>query len=186
MVGQGDTIPFPQGELQTSYARVRSPENARGGGEDQRKQSASIRLEDAQHSGYAIVGVGAYLGLCWIDPHFFVHFSACGNVGALRCCERRAQIRANGASGRSEAHQRIQDSVPATDLSIAGRRAGRSSPRALAALVPVRRAIHCRALCRSRASSLHSDSQPSGFDPAQFYGSDRIWSFSVGATLTSG
>jgi len=48
-------VPFPQAEFQASYARVRSPENATGGGADQRKQSASIRLEDVQRSGYALV-----------------------------------------------------------------------------------------------------------------------------------
>src|SRR3954468_4868635 len=53
--GRVTFVPWPQGEFQTSYARVKSPEDPSGVGADQRKQSASVRLEDAQHSGYALI-----------------------------------------------------------------------------------------------------------------------------------
>src|SRR2546430_13150634 len=114
-------VPWPQGEFQASYARVKSPENATGGGADQRKQSGSIRLEDAQHSGYALIEwarTGEYVG----SARTFAFTSLLAETWA-RYDRLNAALRIERTERPDE--QRLVDEfrapVPASDLSIAGR-----------------------------------------------------------------
>jgi hypothetical protein len=184
--GRVTFVPWPQGEFQTSYARVKSPENPDGGGADQRKQSASIRLEDAQHSGYALLEwahTGDYVG----STRSFAYTSLLAETWA-RYDRLNGALRIERTERPDE--QRLVDAfrtqVPATDLSIAGRsRWTIITARAAASLVN-NRAISFEPfaeLARARVSPIL---RPSGFDPRQFYGSDRIWSVSVGAKLAFG
>ena len=114
-------VPWPQGEFQTSYARVKSPENPDGGGADQRKQSASIRLEDVQHSGYALfewARTGDYVG----STRSFAYTSLLAETWA-RYDRLNGALRIERTERPDE--QRLVDPfrtpVPATDLGIAGR-----------------------------------------------------------------
>jgi hypothetical protein len=184
--GRVTLVPFPQGEFQTSYARVRSPENARGGGEDQHKQSASIRLEDAQHSGYGLLEwarTSDYVGLTrtFAFTSLLAETSARYGVasGALRFerTERPDEARLTNE---------FKTPLPANDLSITGRSRWTIITGRLAAQIPMARTLSFEPFAEVARIRFTPTLRPSGFDPAQFYGSDRIWSFSLGATLRLG
>jgi hypothetical protein len=179
-------VPWPQGEFQTSYARVKSPENPTGGGADQRKQSASIRLEDVQHSGYALfewAHTGDYVG----STRTFAFTSLLAEIWA-RYDQLSGALRIERTERPDE--QRLVDAfrtpVPATDLSIAGRsRWTIVTARAAVSLVNAR-AFTIEPFVEVARAGVSPTLRPSGFDPRQFYGSDRIWSVSAGAKLAFG
>ena len=179
-------VPWPQGEFQTSYARVKSPENPTGGGADQRKQSASIRLEDVQHSGYALfewAHTGDYVG----STRTFAFTSLLAETWA-RYDQLSGALRIERTERPDE--QRLVDAfrtpIPATDLSIAGRsRWTIVTARAAVSLVNSR-SFTMEPFVEVARAHVSPTLRPSGFDPRQFYGSDRIWSVSVGARLAFG
>jgi hypothetical protein len=179
-------VPFPQAELQTSYARVRSPENATGGGADQHKQSASIRLEDVQHSGYALFE--------WARTSDYVGSS---RTFAFTSLLAETWARYGWASGAFRIErtdrpdeQRLADEfrtpLPATDLTIAGRSEWTIITARLAATLPVMRRVTLEPFTEVARIRFRPTLEPAGFDPAQFYGSNRIWSVSVGVKLALG
>jgi len=179
-------VPWPQGEFQTSYARVKSPENPDGGGADQRKQSASIRLEDVQHSGYALfewARTGDYVG----STRSFAYTSLLAETWA-RYDRLNGALRIERTERPDE--QRLVDPfrtpVPATDLGIAGRsRWTIITARAAASFVNAR-AFSLEPFAELARARVSPTLRPSGFDPRQFYGSDHLWSVSVGAKLAFG
>jgi hypothetical protein len=178
-------LPFRQAEIQGSYARVKSPENATGGGADQRKQSASIRLEDAQRSGYALfewARTGDYVG----SDETFAYTSLLAETWA-RYGAVNGALRFERTDRPDE--ERLLDPfrtpIPATDLSIAGRsRWMIITGRAAASFSVARLAFDPFAeVARIFVSETVN---PSGFDPRSFYGSDRMWSMSIGAKVSFG
>jgi hypothetical protein len=179
-------VPFPQGELQTSYARVRSPENATGGGADQRKQSASIRLEDAQHSGYGL--------LEWARTTNYVGSSRTFAFTSL-LAETWARYDLVSGALRFERTERPDEArlvdefrtpLPAPDLSIAGRSRWTIITARVAATLPAAKAVTLEPFVEVARIRFSPTLTPSGFDPTQFYGSSRIWSVSLGAKLAFG
>jgi hypothetical protein len=184
--GRVTLVPFPQGEFQTSYARVRSPENARGGGEDQHKQSASIRLEDAQHSGYGLLEwarTSDYVG----STRTFAFTSLLAETSA-RYGVASGALRLERTERPDEARltNEFKTPLPANDLSITGRSRWTIITGRVAVQVPVPRTLSFEAFAEVARIRFTPTLRPSGFDPTQFYGSDRIWSFSLGATLRLG
>jgi hypothetical protein len=184
--GRVTLVPFPQGEFQTSYARVKSPENARGGGEDQHKQSASIRLEDAQHSGYGLLEwarTSDYVG----STRTFAFTSLLAETSA-RYGVASGALRLERTERPDEARltNEFKTPLPANDLSITGRSRWTIITGRLAVQVPVARTLSFEPFAEVARIRFTPTLRPSGFDPAQFYGSDRIWSFSLGATLRLG
>jgi hypothetical protein len=184
--GRVTFVPFPQGEIQTSYARVRSPENARGGGADQRKQSASLRLEDAQRSGYGL--------LEWARSTNYVGSSR-GFAFTSLLAETSARFGVVSGALRFERTDRpdeerlvneFRTAQPGTDLSIAGRSRWTIITARVAASLPTAKSILLEPFAEVARIRFRPTLTPSGFDPAQFYGSSRIWSFSVGAKLALG
>ena len=184
--GRVTFVPFPQGEFQTSYARVRSPENATGGGVDQHKQSASIRLEDAQHSGYGL--------LEWARTSNYVGSS---RTFAFTSLLAETWARYGPASGalRFERTERSDEErlvdpfrspLPAPDLSITGRSRWTIITARLAASLPGARTFSVEPFVEVARIRVAPTLKPSGFDPTQFYGSSRIWSLSAGAKLAFG
>jgi hypothetical protein len=179
-------VPWPQGEFQTSYARVKSPENPAGGGADQRKHSASIRLEDVQHSGYALfewARTGDYVG----STRTFSFTSLLAETSA-RYDRISGALRFENTERPDE--QRLLDEfrtpVPSTDLSIAGRSRWTIISARIAANVLNARSFTIEPFAEAGRAKVSPTLRPSGFDPRQFYGSDRIWSVSVGARLAFG
>ena len=184
--GRVTLVPFPQGEFQTSYARVRSPENATGAGADQHKQSASIRLEDVQHSGYALfewARTTDYVG----SSRTFAFTSFLAETWA-RYGWASGALRIEGTDRPDE--DRLADEfrtpLPATDLSIAGRSRWTIVTLRLAASLPEARGITLEPFTEVARIRFTPTLKPAGFDPAQFYGANRIWSVSVGAKLAFG
>ena len=177
--------PYPQIEMQTSYARVKSPENARGGGPDQRKSSASIRLEDAQHTGYALAEWSRASDYVGKDRSFF--FSSYLLETAASYKPFRGALRWERTERPDE--ERLIDlfrtAVPATDFSISGRSRWTTESARLSVPVVVRRGglEPFVEVARVRFSPTVT---PTGFDPRTFYGSDHIWSFSAGVKLSFG
>ncbi len=184
--GRVTYLPWQQGEIQTSYARVKSPENAGGGGADQRKQSASIRLEDAQHSGYALFEwsrTGDYVG----STRTFTFNSVLAETWAK-------YDRVNGAL-RIERTERPDDQrlanefrtpLPSSDLSIAGRSRWTIITARIAASLANSRRLVAEPFVELARARVSPTLKPSGFDPRQFYGSSQIWSISVGAKVAFG
>jgi hypothetical protein len=184
--GRVSFVPWPQGELQTSYARVKSPENSTGGGADQRKQSASIRLEDAQHSGYALfewARTGDYVG----STRVFTFTSFLAETWA-RYDRLSGGFRIERTDRPDE--QRLADEfrapVPATDLSISGRSRWTIITARLALSLPEAKSLAIEPFAEVARVRVSPTLKPAGFDPRQFYGSSRIWSFSAGARLALG
>jgi hypothetical protein len=179
-------VPWPQGEFQTSYARVKSPEDPAGGGADQRKQSASIRLEDAQHSGYALFE--------WARTGDYVGSTRTFNFTSLLAETSARYDRVSGAlrieSTERPDEERLADEfrtpVPATDLSIEGRsRWAIITARVSGSLIDAR-SLSIEPFAEVAHARVTQTLRPSGFDPRQFYGSDRICSISVGAKVAFG
>ena len=97
-----------------------------------------------------------------------------------------------GGAERTERpdEQRLADPfrtpIPATDLSIAGRsRWTIVTARAAVSLVNAK-AFTIEPFAEVARAHVSETLRPSGFDPRQFYGSDRIWSVSLGAKLALG
>jgi len=179
-------VPWPQGEFQISYARLKSPESPSGAGVDQRKRSASIRLEDVQHSGYALVE--------WARTADYVGSAQTFAFNSL-LAETWAKYDRLSAGLRFERTDRpdeerlvdpFRTAVPATDFGIAGRSRWTIITARLAAQLLNAETFTIEPfveIARPRASPTL---RPSGFDPRQFYGADHIWSVSAGAKLALG
>ena len=154
--GRLTLVPFPQAELQTSYARVRSPENATGGGADQHKQSASIRLEDVQHTGYALfewartadyAGSSRTLAFTTLLAETWARYEWAS--GALR-------IERTDRPDEARLADEFRTPLPATDLSIEGRSQWTIITVRAAALLPEIAGATLeigRASCRERVSN---------------------------------
>lgn len=184
--GRVTFTPIAQAEIQTSYARVKSPENATGGGADQRKQSASIRLEDAPHSGYALAEwerTGDYVGA----TRTFAFNSLLAETWA-RHGRASGALRLERTERPDE--QRLEDPfrtpVPAPDLSILGRSRWTIITGRVAATFADTKTLSFEPFVELARIGVSPTLKPSGFDPRQFYGSDRMWSVSVGAKLSFG
>jgi hypothetical protein len=178
-------VPWPQGEFQTSYARVKSPEEPSGSGAEHRKQSASIRLEDVQHSGYALfewARTGDYVG----STRTFSFTSLLAETWA-RYDQFSGALRIERTDRPDEARlsNEFRTPVPATDLSIAGRSQWTIVTARLAADIRAR-AIGIEPFAEVARARFSPTLRPSGFDPRVFYGSNRIWSLSIGAKLSFG
>jgi hypothetical protein len=181
--GRVTYLPWPQGEIQTSYARVKSPENPDGGGADQRKQSASFRLEDLQHTGYALFEwsrTGEYSGstqsftFTSLLAETWVKYDRVNGALRIEFTERPDEERTT---------DEFRTSVPPTDLSIAGRSRWTIITARLAGSLIHAREFLVEPFVEVARADVSPTLQPTGFDPAQFYGSSRIWSVSVGAKL---
>ena len=184
--GRVTFVPFHQGEIQTSYARLRSPENATGGGADHRKQSASIRLEDAQHSGYGLFEWARTTSYAGSSPAFA--FNSLLAEGFARYGRMSGAVRFERTERPDE--QRLIDEfrnqVPASDLSISGRSRWTIITARLAASFQPVKTLSFEPFSEVARIGFRPTLTPTGFDPVQFYGATRIWSISVGAKVALG
>lgn len=203
-------------ELQGSHARVKSPELDRGGGLDQRKWNVSLRFEnEPEHTGemgdmpmehdeathaameksddskstwrrYGLIEWGRSADYDADDEAFsFTTILAESEIG-------RGALAAGLRLERTERpeEERLADPFrtvrPATDFSILGRtrwdiaslrvraRAWESKSAALTPFIEVGRQ-HVTELAK-----------PSAFEPKSFYGSNTLWSYSAGLTISAG
>ncbi len=178
-------LPFSQAEIQGSYARVKSPEVAAGGGVDQRKQSASIRLEDAQHSGYGLfewAHTGEYaggtktLGFTSFLAETWTRYEGVNGAIRLERTERPDEAR-------------LPDpfrTAPASSQSPLGRSLWTILTVRLAASLHTVAGLSLDPFAEVARIHVAEGRTSAAFDPRQFYGSNRIWSVSLGAKLSFG
>jgi hypothetical protein len=178
--------PWPQGEFQASYARVKSPENPAGGGADQRKQSASVRLEDAQQTGYALLEwarTGEYAG----STRTFTFTSLLAETWA-KYDRLNGGLRIERTERPDE--QRLLDEfrapVPPTDLSIAGRSRWTIITARTAMSLESLKSLALEPFVEVARARVSPTLRPAGFDPRTFYGSSTIWSLSAGVKMSFG
>ena len=179
-------LPFSQGEIQASYARVKSPEVAAGGGADQRKQSASIRLEDAQHSGYGLlewahtgeyVGGTKTIGFTSVLAETWAKYDAVSGAIRLERTERPDEARLSDP---------FRTAGPASGQSLLGRSRWTILTARVSASLREVASLSIEPFAEVARIHVAEDQTPAAFDPRQFYGSTRIWSVSVGAKLSFG
>lgn len=179
-------LPFSQAEMQASYARVKSPEVATGGGADQRKQSASIRLQDAQHSGYGLLEwahTGEYIGgtktvgFTSLLVETWAKYDAVSGAIRLERTERPDEARLSDP---------FRTAGPASGQSLLGRSRWTILTARTAASLHAFGGLSLEPFAEVARILVSEDQTPAAFDPRQFYGSNRIWSVSVGAKLSLG
>ena len=184
--GRATYAPWQQTEFQASYARVKSPENPAGGGADQRKKSASVRLEDAQHSGYALFEWARTDDYAGSTPTFsYTSWLA----------ETWAKYDRVNAGLRMESTERPDEQrllnefrapVPPTDLSISGRSRWTIITLRAAVSLPPFVSLQLDPFVEAARARVSPTLRPSGFDPGSFYGSSTIWSVSAGLKMSFG
>lgn len=178
-------FPAAGAEIQGSHARVRSPEIARGGGPDDRKWSTSARFEDVARGWYAMGEWARTTGYAGSSKTFaFSSFlieaeSAAGPLavaGRIEVTERPDEERLTNP---------FRSSPGGHDFSILGR--SRWTIATLRVAAPLSRSrMEFEPFLELAHHRVRETFQPSGFVPAQFYGSDRIWMLSLGARLAFG
>ena len=203
-------------ELQGSHARVESPELDRGGGLNQRKWSVSLRYDDqaaqsgemgdmpmehdeAMHAAmeasenststwrrYGLVEWGRSSDYEEDDDAFsFTTMLAEGEIG-------RGRVAAGLRLERTERpeEERLADPFrtlrPSTDFSILGRTRWDMISARLSANAWKSRSVALTPFVEIGRQHVTELAKPSAFDPKSFYGSNTLWSYSVGLTISAG
>ena len=184
-------MPVPAFEIQGSLARVKSPELAPGGGLDQRKSSVSARYDDGSLDENQL---HRYVLAEWARSSEYDRqtraFSFTTMLGEGEVSRGRVAIAGRVERTERPEEERLADPFrtlrPSTDFSILGRTrwdvvTGRVSARAwqsrsfvLAPFVEI---------ARQHATPITAGAV---FDPKAFYGSNTMWSTTIGLKLTAG
>ena len=208
-------FPITGVEFQASYANVKSPELDRGGGLDQRKWNVALRFENepATHAGmgempmehehmnstmkmsegtsgkwrrYALVEWGRSSDYDAGDEAFtFNTMLAEGELG-------RGRLAVGARLERTERpeEERLADpfrtQLPATDFSILGRTRWDIVSARLSARAYASKSVALTPFVEVGRQHVTELAKPSAFDPKGFYGSDTMWSFSAGLTISAG
>jgi hypothetical protein len=184
--GRVTFVPWPQGEFQASYARVKSPENPSGQGADQRKQSASIRLQDVQHTGYALFEWARTADYVGSTPTFTYASFLAETWTRYERLSGGLRIESTERPDEARLSNEFRTPVPATDLSIAGRSRWVIVAAGIAADLLTTSKLTVAPFVEVERARFSPTLKPSGFDPRQFYGAERIWSVSMGLRLAFG
>jgi hypothetical protein len=185
---RGTVIPVSWAELQTSYARLSSPEVPNGFGLDQRKRSVSARATSPETGRYALV---EWARTVEYDPtrreDAFAYESALAE-GSLRVGLIGVALRLEQTDRPEE--ERLADPFrtarPATDLHIAGITRWRTATVALAApAVTWSTVAGVPFLELSRLAAAARDAR-SLFDPEIVYGRTRFWMVTGGVRVRVG
>jgi hypothetical protein len=179
-------FPVRSVEIQVSHARVRSPELASGGGPDDRKWSASARYAGRHGRRYALAEWARTTHYVGSSPGFaFNSFLSEGETGAGPLV----------VAGRLEVserpdEERLTDPFRTTqgghDFSILGRSRWTIATARGAFPVSLRSSLRVVPFIELAHHRVRETLRPSGFSPAQFYGSDRVWTTSIGAKVAFG
>lgn len=179
-------LPVPGVEAQASYADVRSPEFAPGGGPDDRKWSASIRLESPEARRYALAEwarTAQYIG----SARAFTFSSA--------LVEAETPVGPLLLAGRLEVSERPDEERLANpfrtllgghDFNILGRSRWTIGTVRVSAPFTFRSRSSLAPFLELGYHRVRETFRPSAFVPKQFYGSERIWLASVGAKVALG
>ena len=171
-------------ELQASYARVESPEHASGNGLNHKKVSTSARFERS----------GRYALIEWArseegegNSTDFTFHSMLGE-GSLSAGRLTFAARAE-RTDRPE-HERdvnpFRTPQPHSDLGIIGITRWDVLTANVSATLPSYRKVRLVPFVEISTQHPVSKLTPSVFEPAEFYGAARLWSFSVGVKIGGG
>jgi hypothetical protein len=183
---RGTILPAAGTEVQASYAMVRSPEHPEGDGPDDRKWSASARVEDPATRRYALAEwarTDEYVGgarTFSFTSALLEAESAAGRVivaGRLEVTERADEERLSNP---------FRTLIGGHDFSILGRSRWTIGTARIAAPIMFDSPNAIVPFIEVAYHAVRETLRPSGFIPEQFYGSDRIWVASIGAKLTFG
>jgi hypothetical protein len=179
-------FPIEAVELQASYADVRSPEIAKGGGPDDRKWSVSGRFENAGRKQYALAEWARSTGYVGPDKTLdFNSFLIEGQAGAgplllagrLEVTERADEERLTDP---------FRTSAGGHDFSVLGRSRWTIGTFGVALPIVMRRGPSLTPFAEVAQHGVRETFRPSGFVPADFYGSDRMLVLSAGLRIGIG
>jgi hypothetical protein len=179
-------FPLTGAEIQASYASVRSPEIPKGGGADDRKWSVSGRLENVGRKQYALAEWARSTGYVESDKTLdFNSFLIEGQTGAGPLL----------LSGRLEVTERADEErlsnpfrtlAGGHDFSVLGRSRWTIGTLGVAFPITTRGKAALAPFVEVAQHGARETLQPSGFVPADFYGSDRILVLSAGLRIGIG
>ncbi|MEO5580453.1 MAG: hypothetical protein ABIR58_07320, partial [Gemmatimonadaceae bacterium] len=182
---RGTLLPRAGWELQTSVAEVKSPEVAQGGGLDQRKLSASLRYQPAS-TRYGLVE-WARTADRESGRTAFAFASALAE-GAISRGRVTIAVRAERTERPEE--ERLGDLFrtprPHSDFNILGRTRWDVLTGGISADVLRKRPWIVAPFIEVSTQHASSIARPAVFDPREFYGASRLWSFSAGVRLAAG
>ena len=171
-------------EVQGSFASVESPEHAIGGGLNHRKLSLSARFES--RGRYALAEWARSEESEGNETAFT--FSSVLAEGSLDLGPATVSIRAE-RSERPEEERGLnpfRTSRPHSDLSIVGQTRWDIASLSLSAPLPSYRKVRFTSFVEISTQKPSSLTTPAVFEPAAFYGKERLWSFSAGARVGVG
>ena len=174
-------------EASASRANVRSPEFARGGGLDQRKEAASLRwYRDAGRWRYALVEYARTREYSNGTPVF--DFSTLLAEGVLH-------VAGLDAAGRIERTTRPEEERttsfyrtvrPLHDFNIIGRTRWTSVTVAVSTRGWGRRGLEGRPFAEVGYHVPRATRHPTPLDPVEVFGDDHIWALSLGVRIQAG
>lgn len=184
--GRATLLPLAGAEIQASFASVRSPEVAAGGGTDDRKWSVSARFSDRDDRRYALAEWARTADYAGAAAAFSYNSFLVETAASAARVVFAARLEITERADEERLTDPFRTPLTGHDFSILGR--SRWTIATVRTTVPL--ASHSRASLAPFAElAFHRVSEtlrPSGFVPAQFYGSSRIWMLSLGAKLAVG
>jgi hypothetical protein len=178
-------------EAQASVAAVESPELAAGGGTDHRKASASVRL--ARAPGRPGLARDALLEWARTAEYSagrrsFAFESLLGEATVARWgAELSARLERTARPEEERQLDPFRSQRPHTDASILGITRWTIATAHLAHPVALpRAAVRLAPFVEVSWLHAHQATRPSAFEPAVFYGRDRLWNLSAGILVGAG
>jgi hypothetical protein len=172
-------------ELQGSYARVESPELDRGGGLDQRKWNASLRFEN-ERTDYALLEWGRSSDYDADEKAFsFNTLLAEGEIGRGRVAVG-ARLERTERPEEERTTDPFRTQRPATDFSILGRTRWDIASARVIVKAYTAKSVALMPFIEFGRQHVTELARPSAFNPSAFYGSDALWSYAAGVTISAG
>ncbi len=179
-------FPIDGGELQASYANVRSPEIAKGGGADDRKWSVSGRFENVGRRQYALAEWARSTGYVGSDKTLDFHsFLVEGQTGVGRLL-LAGRLEVTDRADEERLSDPFRTPAGGHDFSILGRSRWTIGTIGVAFPITMRRGVSVTPFAEVAQHGVRETLRPSGFVPADFYGSDRILVLSGGLRIGIG
>jgi hypothetical protein len=173
-------------EVQASYANVRSPEIPKGGGPDDRKWSVSGRFENAGRSQYALAEWARSTGYVGSQKTLdFDSFLIEGQTGAGRLV-LAARLEVTERADEERLSNPFRTAAGGHDFSILGRSRWTIGALGVALPLKLRSSVAVAPFVEVAQHGVRETLRPSGFVPADFYGSDRILVATAGVRLGLG
>lgn len=179
-------LPVAGAEIQASFAGVRSPEIAAGGGTDDRKWSVSARLADPAARRYALAEWARTTEIAGGTSSFSFSSYLVESEAALGSLLLSGRLEVTERPDEERLSDRFRTPLGGHDFSILGRSRWTIGTARIAVPLGLRSRSSLSPFVELAFHRVSETLRPSGFVPAEFYGSNRIWMLSLGAKLTFG